>query len=216
VFGGGGGFSSSPRYNLGSTAGQPGPIGLSSGTNYQLQAGFWYGAGACNPTNGAGDHDLDTLTTGVETGTHGTDPCLKDTDADACSDGEEVAPNEALGGDRDPLSQWDFFDVPVPALSNLNPSSVRSKAIGITDVLAILFYSGTTDNGPPINQGDPDEVDYDSDLNGNGIEDGAEYDRSPSSTSGKLWRSGPPSSAVGVSDALIALAQAGHSCVAPP
>ena len=49
VFGAAGGSSSSPNYALGSTAGQPAPIGESRSTNYALGAGFGYGATLAAP-----------------------------------------------------------------------------------------------------------------------------------------------------------------------
>ena len=53
---------------------------------------------------------------------------------------------------------------------------------------------------------------YGSDLNGNATLDGAEYDRSMSTTPGEGWASGPPNGAVAISDALIALQQVGDNC----
>jgi hypothetical protein len=34
-----------------------------------------------------------------------------DTDGDGCTDGEELGPKHDLGGQRDPSSPWDFYDV---------------------------------------------------------------------------------------------------------
>lgn len=109
MFGGGGGSSSSANFALASAAGQAGPIGVSGSTNFQLQAGF-FAASGCAPGAATSDPDLDLDTTGDETSA-GTDPCDKDTDGDGCADGEETQPNEFTGGDRDPLSPYDFYDV---------------------------------------------------------------------------------------------------------
>jgi hypothetical protein len=38
------------------------------------------------------------------------DPCTGDDDADGCTDTQELAANAELGGLRDPLNPWDFFD----------------------------------------------------------------------------------------------------------
>ena len=97
-------------------------------------------------------------------------------------------------------------------MSASNRSGTRSKAVTLADVVAILNYVGTRDGGPPNASG----VDYDTDLNGNGIKDGREYDRSPSTDASELWRSGAPSGAVTISDAIVALAQVGADCTAPP
>jgi hypothetical protein len=53
-----------------------------------------------------------------------------DSDIDGCSDGEELSPNPLFGGDRDPNSPWDFFDVN------------GSRAVDVADVVAILGHFG--------------------------------------------------------------------------
>lgn len=131
-----------------------------------------------------------------------------DSDGDGCTDEREAGPEHTSGGDRDPLNHWDFFDVPAPALSPAHPNSGRNKVVTLADVLAILSYVGTVHlSGPNAN-----DLSYDTDLNGNGVLDGAEYDRAPSTTQSKPWRSGPPSGAVTLQDALVALAQVGDNC----
>ncbi len=141
---------------------------------------------------------------------YGTNPALADSDGDGCYDGREVRVftfSLAEGGDRDPLAAWDFYDVPTPAL-RLNPSGARDKGIGITtDLVALLSYAG-------LGSG---HADYLADYDGNGVADGLQYDRSPSTTPGKPWRSGPPDGGVGVTTDVVAiLAQSGHTCAAPP
>lgn len=142
----------------------------------------------------------------------GTNPLDADTDDDGCEDGREALVLQfppTLGGDRDPLSFWDFFDVPAPALLPGATGGVRSGAVSLADVLAVLRYAGTTAGGPANAHG----ADYDSDLNANGMIDGQEYDRTQSLDPAKPWRSGAPSGTINLSDALVALAQAGHSCI---
>lgn len=156
------------------------------------------------------DTDNDALGDDCEA-TYSVDLNDPDTDGDGCRDGVEVRAGTftpAQGGDRDPAAPWDFFDVPVPALLPSNTSGVRNGAIGIQDVLAVVAYIGTVDNAGANMQG----ADYDSDLNGNGIEDGAEHDRLPSAVSGKPWRSGAPSGSVSINDALVGLLQIGSVC----
>lgn len=160
------------------------------------------------------DADLDALGDVCEA-SFGTNPNDLDTDDDGCADGREVrtltfAPN--MGGDRDPLSPWDFFDVPLPALTVSNPSGTRNRVVLLADAVGVVYYVGTSDNGLPNANG----VDYDTDLNGNGVEDGREYDRSPSTTPGKPWKSNAPNGAVTLSDALVAVNQVGHSCAGSP
>jgi len=153
------------------------------------------------------DDDGDTLNNAAEFAA-GTNPCLQDTDGDNCNDNKELGLNQLLGGDRSPLSPWDFFDVPTPALTASNSTGTRNKLVSLADVLAVVAYVGTALNGPANANG----ADYDTDRNGNGIIDGFEYDRTPSSDPLKPWRSGAPSNLVTLSDALVALAQVGHNC----
>jgi glucose/arabinose dehydrogenase len=65
-----------------------------------------------------------------------TDPLNPDTDGDGCTDGEEQGPNQSLGGLRDPLNPWDYF----------NPSGDGRNRID--DVLMIVKHYG-------LNRGDP-------------------------------------------------------------
>src|SRR5207302_5871331 len=89
---------------------------------------------------------LDTGTTGITIRCF-LDPTL-DHDGDGCSTQEEWGTNHALGGDRDPLSQWDFFDAPVPALTASSPNSPRDKVVTSADTTAIQYYIGTYAGGP--------------------------------------------------------------------
>lgn len=147
----------------------------------------------------------------------GTFTLDSDSDDDGCADGEEhplAGLNAAAGGDRDPLVQWDFFDVPAPAGPAvgadgrliMTSSSTRNAAVTLHDVAVILSYVGRTSANPA----------YTEDNNGDGLADGEQLDRTPSSTPGKPWRSGPPDGAITLADVSIALVQVGHTCIAPP
>ena len=56
------------------------------------------------------DADEDGLLDHDEVLTYLTDYVNPDTDGDTCEDGPEVGPNERLGGRRDPLNPWDYFN----------------------------------------------------------------------------------------------------------
>lgn len=146
---------------------------------------------------------------GVEGSMTGGEACDANDDNDGCSDAQEAGGNHMLGGQRDPLSPWDFADVPVPALVVTNTTGVRNRTIALSDVLADLAYSGTAATNPNLNA---DGATYNSDLNGNGVPDGREYDRTTSTVPGQLWRSGPPNGFVTLSDVLVVLASVGDQC----
>jgi len=114
-----------------------------------------------------------------------------DSDDDGCSDSQE--PHLFLNA----LDPWDFYSVPVPALINLtNPDGVvADSVVAATDPQAVFaYFSAGAHLGSTV---------YDEDLNGNGVEDGLEYDR----TSLGAPLSGPPNGIVSAGDAQLALAQ---------
>jgi hypothetical protein len=132
-----------------------------------------------------------------------------DTDGDGCADYQESGPDWRLGGLRDSLNGWDVFDVPLPALTPSSVDGVRDHAVTLADMLAVLMYTGVREGGAANGNG----LSYDSDLNQNAVFDGREYDRSPSTATGQVWRSGPPNGAVTLADVLTVLAQVGTRCI---
>jgi hypothetical protein len=157
------------------------------------------------------DTDADNLGDACEP-EYGANPSVADTDGDGCKDGREarvLTYGKQQGGDRLPSSQWDFIDVPAPALSASATGGVRNKVVALTDVGAVLAYVGTVKDGGA----NPGGYDYDTDYNSNGFRDGAEYDRAPSAIALKPWRSSAPNNAVSLQDVGVALAQVGHSCL---
>lgn len=163
------------------------------------------------------DLDGDSLGDACEASVYGTDPATYDTDGDGCADGREARtatfpPNK--GGDRDPTSPWDFFDVPTPAGPStgadgklvLSSAALRNRVVNLADVSTILAYVGRTSSNP----------EYNADHNNDGVPDGQQLDRTPSSVPSKRWRAGPPNGVVLLSDVSVALAQVSHSCIPPP
>lgn len=164
--------------------------------------------------DGTADPDVDNLASFGEF-TIGADPCDNDTDNDGCADGEEfVGMNPSFGGDRDPVVGWDFADVPSPTSTTmgtdgkpfLTAASVRNKAIALTDVGVTLAYVGRASANAY----------YTADGNTDGVQDGLQLDRTPSSTLGKPWRSGAPNGAVSLQDVGVVLSQVGHNCNPAP
>jgi hypothetical protein len=149
------------------------------------------------------------------------DDPVNDPDDDGCSTSEE----EAMG--FEPSLWYDFYDVPVPARSDAEGANgTRNRAVNMQDVLAVLFYVGTSDDGGPNANG----VDYDTikgvDLDGDtdndvppplhDIEEGVKYDRSPSAEPNPPWGAGPPDGAVNMQDVLAVIAQIGLACTGTP
>ncbi len=66
-----------------------------------------------------------------------------DTDGDGCSDAKEAGANPALGGDRDWLNPWDFYDTNGDGVIDL-----------LFDILGVINHAGTAP-GPPY------DVNYD-------------------------------------------------------
>jgi hypothetical protein len=131
----------------------------------------------------------------------------EDSDGDGCTDAEELGPDKALGGQRDPLNPWDFYDVPYPSHTSSGGAGTKDQDIGITtDVIALLDYAGAVNTGS-----DPR---YNVDLDGNTVMDGIEYDRTDRNPT--PW-SGVPDGGIGITTDIVAiLAQSGHRCAPAP
>lgn len=76
-------------------------------------------------------------------------PFPGDTDGDGCADAREEGSNPALGGDRDFLNPWDFYDV--AGLAGPVPDGVIDL---LFDILGVIEHEGTAP-GPPY------DVNYD-------------------------------------------------------
>jgi hypothetical protein len=132
----------------------------------------------------------------------GGDPCDPNDDNNGCDDSDEAGLTPA----RDPLNPWDFADMWVPALPATSPAAGnRNGAITLADASAAIIWVGTVNNGGANSY----LRDYDADVNANGVEDGAEYDRAPGLAMGV---SGPPNGAVTLADISVILAQVGDVC----
>jgi hypothetical protein len=127
-----------------------------------------------------------------------------DSDGDACRDSRENGPDFIHGGQRDMWDPWDFYDVPAPALRLGFTGQKQDSGIGVTtDVVALLKYAGLTSDKP----------DYIADNDGDGTQDGIQYDRSLVDNSPTPWRSGPPDGGIGVTTDVVAmLRQSGNFC----
>ena len=89
------------------------------------------------------DTDGDGLEDGQEVLVYGSDASAQDTDGDGCNDGAEISDDATLGGLRDPLNPWDFYDVAGSAGGP--PDGIVDLA---NDVLGVIQHYSPT-GGPP-------------------------------------------------------------------
>ena len=116
---------------------------------------------------------------------------IADTDNDGCTDAQENSLDETLGGRRDYLNFWDFFD----------PN--RDRAVGLLDFLAVLRHFGTV--------GDPSTLDPDLPEPPPG-EYWAMVDRGGQAPGGDPWDELLANGSIGLADFLSVLRQFGHTC----
>jgi hypothetical protein len=111
-----------------------------------------------------------------------------DLDDDGCTTEQEMGPNEAEGGRRDPKNAWDLYDVNGDAVVNV-----------VDDVLGVAGgfgpssgpgYSPEKDRSPPPSEGEE-----------------------PDPSKREPWDMGPPDGTINVpTDILGAAKQFGHDC----
>ena len=96
-----------------------------------------------------------------------------------------------LGGQRDPLDSWDFFD----------PNFDR--AVTLLDFLTVVARFGAV--------GDPDIDPHSSPPPAPAYH--TRFDRTGAPLGENPWQSGPPDGVIAIGDFLALLAQLGHTCV---
>jgi hypothetical protein len=75
----------------------------------------------------------------------GTNPLVRDTDGDGCSDGEEMGLDPLFGGNREPLVFWDFYDV-----DDGSKTGTRDGKIDLRDPLFMLPHFGHGPSDDPF------------------------------------------------------------------
>ena len=127
-----------------------------------------------------------------------------DTDGDGCLDAAELGSNPYLGGMRDPLNYWDFYDTPSDA-------GDRDASIDLlSDLFGVLFRFGAEDGdgAAPVNrETDPMAIPPPAPAYF------PAFDRSPAPPGAKSWELGPPDGTIDLFTDIFGLAaQYGHSC----
>jgi YVTN family beta-propeller protein len=154
-----------------------------------------------DPNDADTDHDL--LSDGAEVLIYHSNPLIVDTDGDGCGDGEELGPIKALGGQRDPLNPYDFYDI-----TNVTfVVGAKDKVVWVADLSMLSSWGNIRAGGPP----NLDGKSYDADTNGNTIPDGREMD-----FAGVKGPHSGPDGGIGPADMSAFSVQEGDSCVAPP
>ena len=152
-------------------------------------------------------------------------PAPADTDGDGCSDEAENGPDVALGGQRDYLYFWDFYDVWThPADDPLGWE--RNGLINIFDIIQVaaqfgipLGYLGDVgDKAALVERALTPPSDLPPQGGGGvashgGVEpDNPAYDRGPFSGPSP-WHLGPPDGTINITDDILRVAaQFGHDC----
>lgn len=108
-----------------------------------------------------------------------------DRDADGCTDAQEQGSDEMLGGRRDPLYRWDFYDVN------------GDRVVDSLDALAVADALGAKARDDSGRLAKP----YDPALDRSAPADGAEE-----------WDAGPPDGVIDDTDVLLVTAQSGANC----
>jgi hypothetical protein len=128
---------------------------------------------------------------------------LADTDGDGCTNSEELGSDPALGGQRDPLNPYDFYDI--TDITFVLGS--KDKGVSGFDLNLLVLWAGAITGGGPNANG----KDYDADGNGNTIADGLELD-----FAGIAGPATGPDGGISGFDLAQMLYESGDSCAAPP
>jgi hypothetical protein len=121
-----------------------------------------------------------------------------DSDKDGCADKEEKGANPSLGGRRNELNFWDFFDTPAGA--------GRNKAVTVEDIVAVVGRFGSTGSaaGNPMAAPSPAPAYH------------TAFDRQDDPSQPESWRLLGPDGVIAVADIVASVAQFGHNCTAAP
>ena len=119
-----------------------------------------------------------------------------DSDGDGCTDFAEHGTNAALGGRRDHLDYWDFFDTP-------DASGYRDRHIDAFDIGAVVVRFGAVGDpeGDPLSPPPPAPAYH------------TAFDRGGSIPGENLWNLLPANGSINAFDIGAMVAQFGHTCV---
>ena len=118
-----------------------------------------------------------------------------DSDGDGCTDFTEHGTTAALGGQRDHLDYWDFFDTP-------DASNYRNRQIDITDIGAVVARFGAIGepDGDPRSPPPPAPAYH------------TAFDRGGPIPGENLWNLLPADGSINILDIGAMVVQFGHTC----
>ena len=131
-----------------------------------------------------------------------------DADGDGCANGGEAGPNAELGGQRDVLNPWDFFDVWTPVLGN--PGWERNHSIDLLgDIFGVALRFGTSRGSPPS---EAEAVAEAAVPPADSSSYHAAFDRGVQ-VGPNAWDAGPPDGSIDLFNDIFRIAvQFGHDC----
>ena len=174
------------------TPGSPNPAVVQSAALLGLLAGDDVDALKCLAFKDSdGDTDGDTILNSDD----------DDDDNDGCTDEQELGALASQGGQRNPHSFWDFFDVPT--------ASGRDFRVDGFDIGAVVLRFGAFTEPPPSKEEafaqaltpPPDMTSYH-----------AAFDRDSPDLGANVWNVRPPNERIDGFDISFVVAQFGHTC----
>jgi hypothetical protein len=133
-----------------------------------------------------------------------------DWDEDGCADKRELGATPELGGLRDPLDAWDFFDVPAGA------GLLRDGAVTAGDVAGVVARFGANDDGAGTFDRNSDPLSSPTPaVQPSGARENYHpaYDRGGAMPGQAAWNLLPPDGSISAGDLAGVVAQFGHTCI---
>jgi hypothetical protein len=118
-----------------------------------------------------------------------------DIDRDGCGDAAEQGTSPALGGMRNSIDRWDFFDVPTGA------ALMRDKSVTVSDISQEVLRFGTMGDETADPLSTPGMTGYH-----------PAYDRG-GPAGADVWNQAPANGSITVADIAAMVGQFGHTCV---
>lgn len=135
-----------------------------------------------------------------------------DADGDGCTNGNEAGANETIGGQRNALNHWDFFDVWMRRFDNPAQWERNGSIDLFGDIFGVAARFGTSRGSPPTeaqaraeaDQPPVDDTSYHAAFDRGGL------------VGPNLWETGQPDGVISLDDVISVAYQFGHHCEPAP